>query len=420
MPVVPPDLDDGSPGLRMNTMLSSRWKVFSVLFPLLPFLPALATGCGNPEEREGGSVPSYAPTEAPKEVWTFSDLPSLEIGVREGEEPYQLHRAQSSVLLGDGRIVVANAGSQELRFFDSEGLYLSAVGEDGEGPGEFRFPTRIRKVGQDSLLVWDQRLQRVSFFDFEGRYLGSERLSPTSEVMFPGDEWLLGRFWIDSPLLPSAREPVRVAAEAIPLPDSLQGLLYLRVTRQGRIWASEIRPPADTAISWTVYDLEGRSVARVTTPAHFEPHEIGADYVLGRFMDDVDINYIRLYGLEKPEGSQPGPGLDPSPPRVEPGPRLAQTPQEGKVLAPLKSLVKSLASLQEIHYSDHYTYTADTESLFSDPRARIPDGLAVTILFAGRQGWMGTVTDTDSGKYCALAYGAYVPMGWAPGMLICP
>ena len=358
--------------------------------------------------------------EAPKEVWTLSDLPFLEIGVREGEEPYQLHRAQSSVLLGDGRIVVANAGSQELRFFDSEGLYLSAVGGDGEGPGEFRFPTRVRRAGQDSLLVWDQRLQRVSFFDLEGTYLGSERMAPTPEVMFPGDEWLLGRFWIDSPLLPSAREPVRRAAENIPLPDSLQDLLFLKVTRQGRIWASEIRPPADTQISWTVYDLEGRPVAQVATPARFEPHEIGPDYVLGRFMGDVDINYIRLYELEKPVGSKPGPGLDPSPPRVDPRPRLTRAPWEEEELAAVKSLVKILASVQEIHYSHNYTYTADLESLFSDSRAGIPEGLTVTILFAGQEGWMGTVTDTGTGKYCALAYGAYIPMGWTPGTVICP
>ena len=90
------------------------------------------------------------------------------------------------------------------------------------------------------------------------------------------------------------------------------------------------------------------------------------------------------------------------------------------MLAPVKSLVKTLASLEEIHYADHYSYTTDLESLFSDPRARIPDGLEVTVLFATPEEWMGTVTDVDSGKYCALAYGFYIPMGWSPGELICP
>jgi len=269
-------------------------------------------------------------------------------------------------------------------------------------------------------MVWDQTLQRASFLDLQGEYLGSARVTPSPEVMFPGDEWLQGRFWIDSPIQPSAREPIRRAAEAIPLPDSLQGLLFLKVTSQGRIWASEERPPRDAPISWTVYDLNGRPVAQVTTPARFEPHEIGPDYLLGLFLDDVDINYIRLYELIKPAESQPGPGLDPSPPAVNPRPRLARTPQEEEKLRPVKDLVKNLASLQEIHYADHYTYAADVDSLFSHPRARIPEGLGVTILFAGPEGWMGTVTDYASGKYCALTYGFHVPMGWAPGIVICP
>ncbi len=395
-------------------------RTASFLFLILLVCSGPATGCRDTDAGDGGPVPSETPPQAPREVWSLSQGPLLEIGVREGDEPYQLHRASGSVLLDDGRIVVANAGSQELRFFDSEGRFLSAVGGDGEGPGEFRFPTRVRRVGEDSLQVWDQRLQRVSFFDFQGEYLGSGRVTPTAEIMFPGDEWLLGRFWVDSPLRPSAREPIRRAAQAIPLPDSPQGLLYLKVTRQGRIWASEVRPPADEPISWTVYDLEGLLVAQVTTPASFEPHEIGPDYILGRFMDEVDINYIRLYELQKPVGSQPGPGLDSSPLAVDPPPRPALTPQEEERLQPVKNLMKNLAGLQEIHYSDNYTYTADLESLFFDPRARIPEGLAVTILFAGQGGWIGTVTDTDSGKYCALAYGSHVPMGWTAGTLICP
>jgi hypothetical protein len=381
---------------------------------------ATIQGCGGGENPGGDTVRPTVAGNPGLEVWALSDSPLLEIGVREGEEPYQLHRAQGSVKLDDDRIVVTNAGSRELRIFDREGLFLGAVGGDGEGPGEFRFPTRVRRIGRDSLMVWDQRLNRTSFFDLQGQFLGTERVIPTLDVMFPGDEWLFGRLWIDSPLRPSARGPIREAARAIPLPDSIRTLLFLKVTRQGRIWASEIRPPADTAITWTVYDLNGGPVAQVATPGRFEPHEIGPDYLLGRFLDDVDVNYIRLYALRKPEGSRPGPGLDMSPPAASPQARLTLTQEEQEELAPLKSVVKNLASLEEIHYADHYTYTTDAEALFSDPRNRLPDGIDVTILFAGREGWMGTVTNTDSGKYCALAYGAYVPMGWNAGEVICP
>lgn len=378
----------------------------------------LALACSGGDRAPGSARGTAA--DAPRERWSLSEAPLLEIGVREGEEPYQLHRAQSAVRLDDGRIVVLNGGSQELRFFGPDGRFLFAVGREGEGPGELRYPTWLRKAGADSLLVWDQGMARVSFFNESGEFLGSRALLPTPEILFPGDEWILGSFWIDSPVRPEARGPIREAARTIPLPDSLAGLVFLKVTGQGRIWVSEVRPPADSALTWTVYDLKGGPVAEVTTPRRFTPFEIGPDYVVGRSTDEMDINYIRVYGLEKPAGSRPGPGLDPSPPAVVPQPKVALSPEEQEVLAPLKDTMKKVATLEEIYYSEHYTYTSDTGELFSDPRIPVPHDLETTIFFAGGEGWMGRVTDPGSGRFCVLSYGSYVPMGWTPGMVICP
>ena len=88
-------------------------------------------------------------------------------------------------------------------------------------------------------------------------------------------------------------------------------------------------------------------------------------------------------------------------------------------MAAIRSLLKNMASLQEIHYSEHYTYTPDTDVLFGDPRSRVPDELAVEILFAGTQGWAAHVTHPESGGRCIMAYGYFVPMGWQPGTIIC-
>jgi len=78
-----------------------------------------------------------------------------------------------------------------------------------------------------------------------------------------------------------------------------------------------------------------------------------------------------------------------------------------------------MASLEEIYYSDHFTYTADVDALFADPRNRKPPELEVDILFAGPSGWAGQVSHPESGGRCLLAYGFYVPMGWQPGAIIC-
>ncbi len=82
--------------------------------------------------------------------------------------------------------------------------------------------------------------------------------------------------------------------------------------------------------------------------------------------------------------------------------------------------MKWMASLQEINYAEHYSYTADVSDLFSNARQKVPDGVEVRVLFASPEGWMGTASDSESGDYCALAYGFFIPMGWTPGMVICP
>lgn len=407
--------------------MSTRSPFFpSPILLLLGALP-LAVACEPSLRTEGAPAEALAPEavwgpEADLEVWTLAPEPRLEIGVREGAEPYQLHRAQSSALLQDGRIVVLNSGSQELRFFDHYGTFLHAVGGDGEGPGEFRYPTRVRLVGTDSLLVWDQGLQRVSYLDLDGTFLGAEILAPSPSELFPGDDWLFGERWIDSPVPPLARAPIQRMAEAIPAPPDSEGFLFLWVTRQGRIWASTQRPPAETGVEWRVFTLDGRVLARMETPPDFEPHEIGEDYILGRFQDDMDVNYVHLYELQKPRGSEAGEGLSLLAGVSGPGPdqEVDASASDEVVVAELREGLINLARLQEMNYAENYSYTSDLNALFADPRIQPPEGIRLDVLLAKPEGWIGLATHEATGVFCGLAYGYYVPMGWIPGSFVCP
>ncbi|MGD2120113.1 MAG: hypothetical protein PVJ76_00140 [Gemmatimonadota bacterium] len=387
---------------------------------LIPVCLATATVACNGADTPGQSEASGRSLEqGMPEEWILSESPVLEIGVREGEEPYQLHRARGSVLLEDGRVVVLNGGSQELRYYDPEGRFLKSVGGLGEGPGEFRDPANLRKTADGNLQVWDRSLMRVSIFGIEGEFRSLSTLLATREEMFPGDDWLLGENWIVSPVSPGARGPIREAVSSIPLPDSTGTLRTLRVTPQGRIWRPDVRPPADSAVSWEIFDMEGIPVATLSTPARFEPHEIGEDYLTGLFLDELDVNFVRVYEIQKPEGAAPGPGLDlaESSGRAEEVP--ASPPPPDEVIAGIQSLLKNMASLEEIYYSNHYTYTRDLDALFANSRVGIPDDLAVDILYAGTEAWALTVSHPESGGRCFLGYGRFVPMGWQPGAIVC-
>jgi hypothetical protein len=108
--------------------------------------------------------------------WTLATEPQLDIGVEDGPEEYQLYLITGARMLRSGEIVVVNTGSRELRFYDSTGTFLRALGGDGEGPGEFRVPFGIWEVSGDTLAVWDPALRRVSLFTPQ-RFVTSGRVA---------------------------------------------------------------------------------------------------------------------------------------------------------------------------------------------------------------------------------------------------
>jgi hypothetical protein len=69
--------------------------------------------------------------------------------------------------LPDGNIVVADAGN-ELRFYAPTGRFLHAVGRGGEGPGEFRTISLLRRYRADSLIIWDIGLRRLTILSQSG------------------------------------------------------------------------------------------------------------------------------------------------------------------------------------------------------------------------------------------------------------
>ena len=115
-------------------------------------------------------VENARPPEGSRLGWTIGPEPLMSIGVLEGEEPYMLHWAFNSVRLSDGRIVVVNAGTQELRMFDESGTHLLTWGGSGEGPGEFRSLTRVASWPGDSIIAWHSSGLALSVFDLRGNY----------------------------------------------------------------------------------------------------------------------------------------------------------------------------------------------------------------------------------------------------------
>jgi hypothetical protein len=103
-------------------------------------------------------------------VCELSDEPTVRIGTQEGPEEYQLYRVFGARRLSDGRIVLVNQGSQQLRFYDHNGRFLQASGRAGEGPGEFRDAFHLWVLPGDTIWVGDYRPWRFQVFAPNGEW----------------------------------------------------------------------------------------------------------------------------------------------------------------------------------------------------------------------------------------------------------
>lgn len=115
-------------------------------------------------------VENARPSEGSRLGWRIGPEPTVSIGRVEGEDPYLLHDASDAVMLGDGRIVVANSGTAELRVFNGSGTHLATWGGEGEGPGEFSRLLAIEPWPGDSIIAWYGPHRGISVFDADGNH----------------------------------------------------------------------------------------------------------------------------------------------------------------------------------------------------------------------------------------------------------
>ena len=71
------------------------------------------------------------------------------------------------------------------------------------------------------------------------------------------------------------------------------------VDRGGNLWVEAYRRPGDSVPRWTVFDAQGVMLGAVAVPDLFEIMDVGDDYVLGKWVDELDIEHVQMYELMK-------------------------------------------------------------------------------------------------------------------------
>ena len=117
-------------------------------------------------------VENAAPAPDSRLPWDFGTAPTFSIGAVDSGEADQLFQVTDATRLGDGRIVIANSGSNELRVFNADGSHAVTGGGRGEGPGEFvsYSPSAVAIWPGDSIAAVNPWGTRLSLFDAEGNH----------------------------------------------------------------------------------------------------------------------------------------------------------------------------------------------------------------------------------------------------------
>lgn len=191
-------------------------------------------------------VPTFRPAPEPQVV----------IGDRGDSPEYRLHLPTGALRLSDGRIVVANSQSRQLRFYGADGEHHYSVGREGEGPGEFGGPVGLHRDVGDTVMAWDRRQRRVT------------RVAPDGSV-------------VEVMTVPIDTEDLNMA------PDAFMSIQDVHPMNSGALVASVRASPALGRPGQTDLVHETRPVA-IYQP---EPDEIT---LLGPFPSQVWFRYDRV------------------------------------------------------------------------------------------------------------------------------
>jgi hypothetical protein len=155
----------------------------------------MASGCrtaggggGSATTRDSAGiaiVENSGPAWASSAGWKVVDTPLVDIGGKSGDAASDVDRVSGPVVMSDGRLAIANAGTNEIRIYDAKGAHLRTSGRAGSGPGEFQNIAGIWLGPGDSLLVSDILVRRLTVLDRDGNVGRSLSLGGASGQMLP-------------------------------------------------------------------------------------------------------------------------------------------------------------------------------------------------------------------------------------------
>ena len=271
-----------------HPFMKSLHPIARVTASILGVLIPLACGDSGPDSdpsrtqiRDSADiriVENETPPQDSRLPWRIGPEPTVSIGKVDGEEPYLLNGARDATILSDGRIVVANLGTNELRVFDARGTHVVTWGGSGEGPGEFTELGHVDRWPADSIVAWSAARLGISVLASDGSF------GRTFRMQSDGREKYGRPLWIYFTPVSATRDGSVLTVLEFPNEDTLVAELR---DGEGRTIANFGTHPG-----WEPYrgTLDGRNFSQMTT--------FGREAVYGTWGNRIVIGDTDRYELK--------------------------------------------------------------------------------------------------------------------------
>lgn len=175
-------------------------------------------------------------------------------------------------------------------------------GRTSLGAAFVHFGKSPRAMARDSRLVLSTRDRyEVNVFDPSARLVRIIRVQvPLVAVTDAHLDGLLEE-WLDRLPSPDMAPAFRSGFSQTPHADTMPAFENLLLDSEGCVWVEDTHIPGDTLHTWTVFDEEGVPLTRLSLPISNRVLEIGENYVLAVFEDELGVEYIRSYPLSRGE-----------------------------------------------------------------------------------------------------------------------
>lgn len=149
----------------------------------------------------------------------------------------------------------------------------------------------------DRIVVGDGSEADLEVRDGTGRLVRRIRWREEDREVTSADVDAFRRSRLDRAESPSARRFAEAAVgEHVPVNDRFPAFSALTMSEDGEVWVKRYRRPRDSGSDqWLVFSADGRFRCHAQTPAGLEVYEIGPDYVLAGWRDELDVEHVLLF-----------------------------------------------------------------------------------------------------------------------------